>query len=106
MSLFRSLQTLLNTYPTPLRASLLDHLHALLVETLSDEPEAVKLHATRWLPASGEAGVDQLRAANEALLEWARTRGGAVSGAYADVVEEWCQRDLDRHLVGRDFRPE
>ncbi|KAF8577994.1 hypothetical protein K439DRAFT_506926 [Ramaria rubella] len=53
------------------------------------------MHATRFLPAPGtavesEAFVDKLRGANEELLGHARRHGGAVSGAYAEFVEEWC----------------
>lgn len=104
LPLFLSLDNLLRTYPTALRDSLLDHLHRLLVETLPGDPAALKLHATRLLPGDPEASeefVDKLRAANEKLLGWARSQGGAVAGAYADFVEEWCQRDVDANLVGK-----
>ncbi|KAF8497669.1 U3 small nucleolar RNA-associated protein 6-domain-containing protein [Gautieria morchelliformis] len=110
LHLFRSLHALVNTYPTPLRASLLGHLHGLLAETLPSDPAALKMHATRFLPASGEPEaseefVDRLKAANEELLGRARTLGGAVPCAYAEFVEEWCQqRELDpnlrKYLVG------
>ena len=93
---------LLNTYPTSLRATLLNHLHEVLILTLPSDPAALKLYATRFLPEEAnesETFIDQLRAANEALLEKARTHRGAVSGVYAEFVEEWCHKDIDCNLV-------
>lgn len=100
--LFQELHSLLSIYPTPLRESVLEHLHEVLLETLPGDAGALKLHASRLLPGSAEASedfVEKLRAANEELLGQAKRQGGAVSCAYAEFVEEWCQRDLDADLV-------
>jgi len=104
LPLFRSLHTLLSTYPSAIRALLLEHLHSDLMLTLPAEPSALKLHATRFLPASGEPEatedfIDRLRTANEELLEKARTHRGAVSGVYAEFVAEWCERAIEPDLV-------
>ncbi|KAI0690201.1 U3 small nucleolar RNA-associated protein 6-domain-containing protein [Cerioporus squamosus] len=106
IELFTSLHELISAYPSPpsLRESLLDHLHALLHQTLPSDPAAIKLSATRHLKADlvGEPLVDALKDANEQLLAYIRSTGGPVSppvaAVYADFVEEWCGKDVDDTL--------
>lgn len=103
MGLFRSLDGLLHTYPTPLRESLLEHLDRLVEETLPGDPEALKLRARLLIPADMEENeefVERLRKGNGILLSQARTQRGVVSRAYAEVIGEWCERDLDPNIVG------
>jgi len=92
---------MLADYPTPLRESMLEHLHTLLRKTLPNDPTGLKLRARRLLPEDVE-DVEKLGVGNEELLIQAREQGGAVSAAYAEVIQEWCQRDLEPSLVG-DF---
>ncbi|KAI0093162.1 U3 small nucleolar RNA-associated protein 6-domain-containing protein [Irpex rosettiformis] len=107
--LFVALHELFSTYPTTpeLRASLLDHLHSLLQQTLPTDPLAAKLSATRHLlpGLSGVPLVDALRTANEQLSSavrdaWSHSHDSdAISSAYASFVEEWVQKpELDTSL--------
>ena len=59
------------------------------------------MYATRKLreDVQGEELVNSLKAANEELLEFAKT-GVNVCPAYAEFVNDWCQRDIDDNLVG------
>ena len=101
------LHDLISTYPSPLplKETLLDHLHALLRETLPSHPGAIKLSATRRLTPNlaGEPLVEALKLANEQLCENVRTaEPGAAPGAssvYAEFLQEWCGRDVDDTLV-------
>ena len=107
IELFTSLHELISTYPSPpaLRESLLNHLHALLHETLPSLPAVIKLSATRRLTseAVGEVLVDELKRANEKLSETVRRASGdALPGmacVYAEFLEEWCGKDVDDSLV-------
>ncbi|KAI0645423.1 U3 small nucleolar RNA-associated protein 6-domain-containing protein [Trametes meyenii] len=101
IELFKSLHELLSAYPCPpsLRDSLLDHLHALLRDTLPSSPAAIKLAATRRLTAelSGEPLVDALKDANNVLSDAVRTSSGeareGVANVYTEFAEEWCAKD-------------
>jgi U3 small nucleolar RNA-associated protein 6 len=100
--LFKSLQELLTSYPTPLRAKLLPSLHALLQQRLPNDPEASILHATRHLSADlkGDELVDALKQANEQILQVVRAReDGLLGGMYADWVKEWTQKLEEDNLV-------
>ncbi|KAI0356208.1 hypothetical protein OH77DRAFT_1423811 [Trametes cingulata] len=106
IELFRSLHELIAAYPSPpsLRESLLDHLHALLRDTLPSLPAAIKLAATRHLSPdiSGEPLVDALKNANDVLLEAVRTSSAeareGVASVYAEFIEEWCGKGVDDSL--------
>ncbi|KAI8975808.1 U3 small nucleolar RNA-associated protein 6-domain-containing protein [Trametes punicea] len=106
IELFNSLHELISGYPSPpcLREAILDHLHALLRETLPSLPAAIKLAATRRLTPdlSGEALVDALKNANDVLTVAVRTSSDeardGVAGMYAGFVEEWCEKALDETL--------
>ncbi|CDO69297.1 hypothetical protein BN946_scf184976.g16 [Trametes cinnabarina] len=106
IELFRELHELISGYPSPpsLKEAILDHLHALLRETLPSLPAAVKLSATRRLTPdlSGEALVDALKSANDVLSAAVRTSDGdareSVAAVYAEFVEEWCGKDVDDTL--------
>ncbi|KAI9067095.1 hypothetical protein FKP32DRAFT_1564309 [Trametes sanguinea] len=106
IELFRALHELISGYPSPpsLKEAILDHLHALLRETLPSDPAAIKLSATRRLTPdlSGEALVDALKSANDVLSEAVRTSDGearrGVAVVYAEFVEEWCGKDVDDSL--------
>lgn len=107
IDLFTALRNLINEYPSPpsLRGTLLAHLYALLLAALPNEPQAVKLRATRALTPGlvGEALVEAIRVANEELLRAVQAGNGseAVSQVYADFVDEWCRAGIDENLVGR-----
>lgn len=110
IELFSQLDELIRTYPCQphLRETLLDELHSLLHQTIPDEPEAIKMLATRRLreltldkasvanQSESERLVDGLRYANERLMiavgnppnGKARAK---ISAVYADFVEEWCR---------------
>ncbi|KAH9855257.1 U3 small nucleolar RNA-associated protein 6-domain-containing protein [Lenzites betulinus] len=106
IELFTSIHDLITTYPSPpsLRESLLDHLHALLRDTLPSLPAAIKLSATRSLVADlpGEQLVDALRHATDALAEAVRTSSGeareGMARVYTDFIEEWCGKTADDSL--------
>ncbi|KAI0675026.1 U3 small nucleolar RNA-associated protein 6-domain-containing protein [Trametes maxima] len=107
IELFQSLHELLSAYPSPpsLRDSLLDHLHALLRDTLPSSPAAIKLAATRRLTPelTGEPLVDTLKEANNVLSDAVRTSSGeareGVATVYAEFAEEWCAKgDVDDSL--------
>ena len=112
-----ALHELFTTYPTApeLRSSLLDHLHALLQQTLPIDPVAARLSATRHLTPGlfGVALVDALQAANEQLISAVThasslSRGTSdadgIAEAYASFVDEWVQKpDLDTSLVRLPF---
>jgi U3 small nucleolar RNA-associated protein 6 len=98
--------------PADLKRRLIEHLHALVHQTLPAEPGAIAFRARRHLLAytdvassdgpyelAGEALVDGLRAANEELLAAAEENRG-VQDVYADFVAEWADKDsLDNSLV-------
>lgn len=113
IELFSQLDELIRNYPCQphLRETLLDELHNLLHQTIPDEPEAIKMLATRRLreltldkasvgsdsnQSESERLVDGLRYANERLMiavgnplnDKARAQ---ISALYADFVEEWCR---------------
>lgn len=113
IELFSQLDELIRNYPCEphLRETLLDELYHLLHQTIPDEPEAIKMLATRHLreltldkasvgsdPNQSESVrlVDALRYANERLVnavgnppnDKARAK---ISALYADFVEEWCR---------------
>ncbi|OCH92458.1 hypothetical protein OBBRIDRAFT_791201 [Obba rivulosa] len=104
--LFATLHELLVTYPVPsaLRESLLDHLHALLRETLPTDSQAVKLSATRHLTPdlAGPELIDRLREANERLSDAVKLAGDkerdGLAKVYVEFVEEWCAKDVDESL--------
>ncbi|KAI6169399.1 U3 small nucleolar RNA-associated protein 6-domain-containing protein [Pisolithus thermaeus] len=113
IELFAQLDELIRNYPCEahLRGTLLDELYDLLHQTIPDEPEAIKMFATRRLreltldkasvgsdPNQSESVrlIDALRDANERLVnavgnppnDKARAK---ISALYADFVEEWCR---------------
>lgn len=113
IELFSQLDELIRNYPCEphLRETLLDELYHLLHQTIPDEPEAIKMLATRHLreltldkasvgsdPNQSESVrlVDALRYANERLVnavgnppnDKARAK---ISALYVDFVEEWCR---------------
>ncbi|KAL7281262.1 hypothetical protein ACG7TL_004570 [Trametes sanguinea] len=106
IELFRALHELISGYPSPpsLKEAILDHLHALLRETLPSDPAAIKLAATRRLTPdlSGEPLVDALKSANDVLSDAVRTSEGearrGVAAVYAEFVEEWCGQGVDDSL--------
>ncbi|KAI0373390.1 hypothetical protein BV20DRAFT_962522 [Pilatotrama ljubarskyi] len=106
IELFRSLHELIAAYPSPpsLRESLLDHLHALLRDTLPSLPAAIKLTATRRLipDISSEGLVDALKSANDILSEAVRTSSAearqGIASVYAEFIEEWCGKSVDDSL--------
>lgn len=109
--LFISLHNLISTYPCPpsLQASLLDHLHAILRLTLPNDPQAIKLTATRFLNRSSEPQgpefVDRLKDANDVLLQSIKGFEGrnqereGLGKVYAEFVDEWCRKNIDVNLV-------
>jgi hypothetical protein len=98
-------------------------LHA--TPSLSSDPEAIKLYATRFLvdtPSDkDEDFIHSLKTANEELVaatraSWdphrknkhlaASTDADGVARAYAAFVEEWCSKDeLDDNLVRHLLKP-
>ncbi|EIW63031.1 snoRNA-binding rRNA-processing protein UTP6 [Trametes versicolor FP-101664 SS1] len=106
IELFSSLHGLISTYPSPLslRESLLDHLHALLRDTLPALPAAIKLAATRHLSDDLTGGhlVDALKNANDVLSEAVRTSTGeareGVACVYAEFIGEWCGKAVGDSL--------
>ena len=110
--LFVSIHELISAYPTipALRSLLLDHLHALLQQTLPTDPVAVRLSATRGLSAdlTGAALVDAVKDANDKMSTAVREACSDDSGkdaegmarACAEFVQEWVKRnDVDDSLV-------
>ena len=103
IALFKSLQNLLISFPTPLRGSLLDSLHEHLAQVLPSDPEARFLHATRKLTTDlkGAELVERVKEANEELLETIKNEGLAeqVGDIYATWVEEWVAKVDETNLV-------
>lgn len=120
--LFIALHDLLTTYPSPqsLKLSLLDYLHAVLVDVLPGDPRAIKLTATRFitpeLDIQSPDFVDVFRNANEKLMQGVREaweddkpaqkdsdrlkRKEEMAMVYAQFVDEWAEKeDVDLNLV-------
>ena len=120
--LFIALHDLLTTYPSPqsLKLSLLDYLHAVLVDVLPGDPRAIKLTATRFitleLDIQSPDFVDILRNANEQLMQGVREawsddkpsqndsdrqkRQEEMATVYAQFIDEWAEKDdVDVNLV-------
>lgn len=109
INLFSALEVLIRSYPSQerLRTALLDHLYSVLKVTLPDDPQAVKMLATRRLRelasqensnnsvvAEGEEFVDALQAANESFSAAVGTGSPNASGMadiYVEFIEEWCK---------------
>lgn len=104
IGLFLELKTLIAEYPCAgeLRESLVDHLYDLVRSTLPENAQAARLLADRHTPAElkGAKLVDGVQHANEELFAKAKVSGSEeIFQAYAEFVEDWCQRTDDRHLV-------
>jgi U3 small nucleolar RNA-associated protein 6 len=125
VTLFRAVQNVLVTHPSPegLKRALFAHLHAHLRSALPCDPHALVLLAERHLAAlspeaaggpDGEAFVDGLRRAHDELRDAvARTAGkdddgtsdtitaDGIARVYVSFVRDWCaeEKDLDPNLV-------
>lgn len=98
------LKAVIAEYPSPveLRKLLLDHLYDLVRSTLPGDAQAARLLADRHIAPDlkGEKLVDGVQRANEELLAEAKSRRQEeIYQAYADFVEDWCQKAIDQHLV-------
>ncbi|OAX32879.1 hypothetical protein K503DRAFT_869894 [Rhizopogon vinicolor AM-OR11-026] len=106
LSLFSALEVLIRSYPCQerLRTALLDHLYSDLKDTLSGDPQAVKMLATRKLReltsqgdsdnsdlTEGEEFIDALRCANESLSTAVGANSSGMADVYVEFIEEWCR---------------
>ncbi|KAI0829637.1 U3 small nucleolar RNA-associated protein 6-domain-containing protein [Trametes gibbosa] len=106
IELFISIQELISRYPSPLslRETLLDHLHALLRNTLPSLPAAIKLAATRAFTADlpGVQLVDASRNANNVLSEAVRTSSAeareGMARVYVEFIDELIRKTADDSL--------
>lgn len=96
--MFYSLQTLIQTHPSPLRSSLLDKLYEDLISYHSSSPEARVFYASRLMEVESDspAFVDGIRNANEELIaaikksseEKDHSEGHGMVNAYVLWVEK------------------
>lgn len=103
IELFESLKTVIDKYPCQptLRQGLLDFLHDLLERSLPHDAGAIKLLTSRFLRPglNGEALVEGLRCANEAMIQKVgECSGEDVMQVYVGFVEEWCSASIDENL--------
>ncbi len=107
IELFESFNEVLTQYPVPsdLRESLIQHLDAVLQDTLPDHPRTVKILCTRCLrpEMKGDELVEGIKRANETLLRAADSKNEQVLAVYADFVQEWSRALIDENLVSPGF---
>lgn len=104
IELFESLKSVIVEYPcqSNLQQALLDLLHDLLERSLPRHAGAIRLLANRFLRPElhGEAFVEGLRLANEAMIQnIGEDSGEDLMQAYVTFVEEWCSASIDENLV-------
>ncbi len=100
LSLFYSLQTLIQTHPSPLRSSFLDKLYEDLISHHPSSPEAHVLYATRMMDVESDspAFVDGLRNANEELIAtmktFSREKDHAHGREMVDAYVQWVEKQV------------